>query len=106
MLDANKEFHSRLADGFLEIQPYGSPENRNRVRQILERIAEQTRHGRLLDVGCGSGFILDLAHDLFGEIHGIDPTEAMIRKVVPRPNVRVQIGLVESLPFPDAPLMP
>jgi len=102
VLEANRVFHARQSEGFLETQPYGLPENRARVRALMEGYAKRVGGGRLLDVGCGTGFVLDLAHDLFREIEGIDATQEMLDKVVSRPNVKVRVGLIEELPFPDA----
>ena len=33
--------------------------------------SEQARAG-MLDIGCGAGFVIDLARDMFDEIHGLD----------------------------------
>jgi ubiquinone/menaquinone biosynthesis C-methylase UbiE len=59
--------------------------------------------GKLLDVGCGTGFITNLATEFFDEIHGVDITPAMIAKV-PRDSgkVALHIAQAEAMPFPEA----
>jgi ubiquinone/menaquinone biosynthesis C-methylase UbiE len=96
---ANIEFHKRLAPQY-EQQPFFQTANRQRVRALLCELAKSTPAKRLLDVGCGTGLILDLAHDLFEELDGIDITPEMLGKVTPRPNVKTQIASAEATPFP------
>ena len=98
---ANMQFHALLAERYRE-QPFFREENQQRVRALLSSFAAETGGASLLDVGCGSGFILDLAHDLFGRLEGIDITPEMLARVTPRPNVRVQLAPAEALPFADA----
>ena len=97
---ANVEFHRRLAQNY-EDQPFFRPENRQRVRELLTAFSRDAGNQRLLDVGCGTGFILDLAHDLFTHLEGVDITEEMLEQVTPRPNVHTQLAAAECLPFPD-----
>jgi ubiquinone/menaquinone biosynthesis C-methylase UbiE len=97
---ANIEFHRRLAPQY-EQQPFFQDANRQRVRALLCELAKSTPAKRLLDVGCGTGLILDLAHDLFDELDGIDITPEMLDKVTPRPNVKTQLASTQALPFPD-----
>lgn len=97
---ANIEFHRMLAENY-DQQPFLKEDNRKRVRNLLEKLAQSTAAERLLDLGCGTGLVLDLAHDLFKELDGIDITEEMLARVKPRPNVRTQRASAESIPFPD-----
>lgn len=97
---ANIEFHRLLAPHYEE-QPFFNEANRQRVRALLWELAQSTPAERLLDVGCGTGLVLDLAHDLFKELDGIDITPEMLAKVTPRANVRTQLATAESIPFPD-----
>lgn len=101
--NANVQFHSALVQaGAFEKQPYLVPQNRARVTGILTGIRGRAPGGRLLDVGCGTGFVISLAGDLFDSIDGVDITEAMLAKVTPSAKVRTQIACVEELPFPDS----
>lgn len=95
---ANVTYHSLLAEHYHQ-QPFFSNENRARVRGVLESLRARTGGNRLLDVGCGTGFILDQAHDLFDQLDGIDITPGMLERIKPRENVRTRIATAESLPF-------
>ena len=97
---ANIAFHRLLAANY-EQQPFFTESNRERVRCLLDKLAQTTHAERLLDLGCGTGLVLDLAHDLFKELDGIDITEEMLARVKPRPNVRTQKASAEKIPFPD-----
>ena len=97
---ANVEFHRQLAPHY-GLQPFFQASNQQRVRALLCELAKSTPAKRLLDVGCGTGLILDLAHDLFDELDGIDITPEMLEKVTPRPNVKTQLASAQALPFPD-----
>jgi ubiquinone/menaquinone biosynthesis C-methylase UbiE len=103
VVEANQKVHAILADQYNEVEPHFRPENQVAVKAKLERIALQApSRGRMLDLGCGTGFLLNLASDLFAEIEGIDATEEMLNRVDKSlQNVSVRQGLVELLPFDD-----
>ena len=96
--EANVVVHSRMAAEYNEREPHFRPENRVAVRGRLEALRAEFG-GRLLDIGCGTGFIIDLAVDLFDDIQGVDLTPAMLARVQPRPNVHVRQGDAANLPF-------
>ncbi len=96
---ANVLYHSRLAPNYHR-QPFLGEDNRVRVRRMLEDIQRRTGGRRLLDIGCGAGFIFDACHDLFEQLDGVDITRDMLAGIEPRPNLNIQIALAEALPFP------
>ena len=99
--DANILVHSRMAAQYNEREPHFRAENQAEVRARLQHLREEFG-GRLLDLGCGTGFIIDLAADLFDDVRGIDLTPAMLARVKPRPNVQVYTGDAAHLPFDAA----
>jgi ubiquinone/menaquinone biosynthesis C-methylase UbiE len=99
---ANIVVHSRVADVYNETEPHFRPENQAKVRGILGSLRPRAPGGRLLDIGCGTGFIINLAKGIFDEIHGIDITEPMLARIdTSSGNVTVHHGLVEAMPFAD-----
>ena len=96
--EANVIVHSKMAARYNESEPHYRPENRAAVKQRLEQLRADFG-GRLLDIGCGTGFIIDLAAELFDRVAGVDLTPAMLARVQARPNVRVVRGDATLVPF-------
>jgi ubiquinone/menaquinone biosynthesis C-methylase UbiE len=104
VLQANKELHTKLADVYKETEPHYRQENRERVEKLLISLAKTAGNESLLDIGCGMGFIIDIAKQHFRRIVGVDITEAMLEKVNCESNtcdISVQISEIESMPFID-----
>jgi ubiquinone/menaquinone biosynthesis C-methylase UbiE len=103
VVEANQRVHSQLASQYNETEPHFRPENQAKVRRRLEAIAAAApSQSRMLDLGCGTGFLLNLAHDLFESIDGVDATRAMLDRVDLSPgNITLHQGVVEALPFDD-----
>lgn len=101
---ANQKVHSQLAGRYNESEPHFRPENQAKVRRRLEGLASAASASeRMLDLGCGTGFLLNLSNDLFDQVDGIDATQAMLDRVDLSPgNITVQQGVVEDLPFDDS----
>jgi ubiquinone/menaquinone biosynthesis C-methylase UbiE len=98
----NIQVHTRMADTYERDEPHFRAENKAKVRGNLLRVAERTGTKRMLDIGCGTGFVIGLLTEIFSEIHGIDPTRAMLEKVdVSSGNVTLHEGVAEELPFSD-----
>jgi ubiquinone/menaquinone biosynthesis C-methylase UbiE len=96
---ANIEVHTRMVEQYNN-EPHFRPENQAKVRRVLEELAAGAGGGRLLDVGCGTGFVINLAKDLFVEIHGVDVTPAMLAKIdTSSGNITLHNQPAESLPF-------
>jgi ubiquinone/menaquinone biosynthesis C-methylase UbiE len=99
---ANIAVHSALAASYNRSEPHFRPENQAKVRSRLETLRARAPGGQLLDVGCGTGFIIHLAADLFSEIHGVDLTPAMMDQVdLNKGSIHLHQAAAESLPFED-----
>lgn len=98
--EANVLVHTRMADQYNDREPHFRAENRAKVRGRMEELRAEFG-GRLLDVGCGTGFIIDLAADLFDDVRGLDLTPAMLARVPRRQNVHLYRGDAAQLPFSD-----
>lgn len=68
---------------------------------IIRRLrTEALAEGPLLDVGCGTGFSLDIiAEAISREVHGVDPSKGMISNYQGTQTI-TQAG-AEALPYPD-----
>ena len=90
VIEANIQVHTRMADSYNRNEPHYRPENRAKVRSKLEEMRRRFGSARLVDLGCGTGFVIDLAKDLFGAIDGVDVTQAMLDRVA-----AIRVGAME-----------
>ncbi len=99
IIEANIEVHTKMSETYNN-EPHFRPENQAKVKKRIEALQSKINAKNLLDVGCGTGFILNLAKDLFEELHGVDATQAMLDKVdLSSGNIKVYNGLAQELPF-------
>lgn len=102
VVNANVAVHSAMAATYNEREPHFRPENQQKVRAVLEQVSRQVNRGRLIDFGCGTGFIINLAKDLFDTIDGVDITQAMLDRVdLSSGNITLHNQRCESVPFED-----
>jgi ubiquinone/menaquinone biosynthesis C-methylase UbiE len=102
VVEANIEVHTRMATDYERVEPHFRPENQAKVRRVLEDLRRRTG-SRMLDLGCGTGFLIQLARDLFDEVHGVDVTPAMLERVdTSTGNVTLHLASAEDVPLPDA----
>jgi ubiquinone/menaquinone biosynthesis C-methylase UbiE len=103
VLEANIEVHTRMAERYDTDEPHFRPENQEKVRSRLRGLRELSGGGTLIDIGCGTGFIIHNAVGIFDEIHGVDITPAMMAKVrTDMGNITLHEARAETLPFADA----
>ena len=85
VVNANVTVFGILASKYNETEPHFRPENRVRVGAVLKKVLVDSGcaqgRGRMLDIGCGTGFMIDLAKPMCAEIHGVDISPAMLLRV-------------------------
>ena len=104
VLKANVELHSQLADVYNKDEPHWRPENIHNVRGRLQYLKEAIGAADMLDIGCGTGFMIEVARPLgFETITGMDITPKMIEQVdvSGSANVGLILGDVSNIPRPD-----
>jgi len=98
---ANREYHNSLdPEDYHENPSIFGAERQREIRGTLEEISSSG--GRLLDVGCGTGNILDWAKDGFHSVYGVDISENML-KMARQQVEEASFGLADAtrLPFSD-----
>ena len=91
-IKANIYVHSFLANsGEYNKSPHFNKENQEKVRNILLYLTKNMQGynqevNKVIDFGCGTGFMINLMHDLFNEVHGVDITRDMMKQVDLSPN--------------------
>lgn len=81
VIEANIAFHSKLAPHYQTCEPHFRPENVAKVERHLAAAVQATGAKRLLDLGCGTGFMINLAKQHVSHITGVDVTQAMMDRV-------------------------
>jgi ubiquinone/menaquinone biosynthesis C-methylase UbiE len=81
VIRANIALHTRVSVDYNTCEPHFRPENVANVERKLLQVIQATSAKRLLDLGCGTGFIIQIAKKHVAEVHGVDVTQAMLDKV-------------------------
>ncbi|MBN1377219.1 class I SAM-dependent methyltransferase [Candidatus Woesearchaeota archaeon] len=85
-------YYDETAEGYEELH---KKEQLNKIKIILENLKIE-KTDKLLDIGCGMGFLFDFAECDF---IGIDPSKKLIEKS--RHKDKILLGNAEKLPFKD-----
>jgi ubiquinone/menaquinone biosynthesis C-methylase UbiE len=102
VLKANITYHSALAETYDAKQPHYRPENVIRVEGILAHMAAKTGGGSLIDLGCGTGFIINIAKKYFRRVVGVDITPVMLDLVdMSEAQVERCLADTDNMPFRD-----
>jgi ubiquinone/menaquinone biosynthesis C-methylase UbiE len=80
-ISANIAVHSVMAKDYNTIEPHFRPENIRRVENIIKNLAASHPLEKALDLGCGTGFMINILKKYTKEITGVDVTQAMMDRV-------------------------
>jgi len=81
VIEANIALHSTMAADYNTCEPHFRPENMDKVKAKVAHVVEATGAKRMLDLGCGTGFMIQIAKPMLQEIDGVDVTQAMMDRV-------------------------
>lgn len=81
VIQANIAVHSKAAATYATSEPHFRPENIAIVEARLRAVVEATHAKSLLDLGCGTGFMIAIAKKMVGRVVGVDVTRAMLDQV-------------------------
>lgn len=80
-IEANIAVHGAMADKYNEVEPHFRPESIARVSKVLDGLAAEGSGINALDLGCGTGFMINLLRNRASRIVGVDVTQAMLNRV-------------------------
>ena len=80
VIDANVKYHTAHSATY-HLQPHFKPENRVLFTEKLKKFSKKCGNELLVDLGCGTGFVIELATSHFSNVVGVDITPAMLKKV-------------------------
>jgi ubiquinone/menaquinone biosynthesis C-methylase UbiE len=99
--EANITFHTRLSKSYNVDEPHMRPENIEAVTKNLKELKSELKATKMLDMGCGTGFMINIGKKLgFEEIHGYDITPAMIEQVDKSGPAKIVTGLSDAASLP------
>ena len=98
MSDATEDYYDRFAERYDRRRGGGYHAWLDDRQAALVR--RHAQGGRLLEVGCGTGLVLERLKGDFDEVVGIDLSEGMLERARAR-GLTVQQGRAEALPFAD-----
>jgi len=78
---ANIKLSSLIADHYNETEPHYKKENIFLTSVKIESLQRRTKGTDLLDMGCGTGFMIDIAKHYFLNVYGVDISREMLDKV-------------------------
>ena len=80
-IEANIAVHSAMANEYNTAEPHFREESVNRVKSIVAETIKRIETDNVLDLGCGTGFMINILKSHFTNIVGVDVTQAMMDKV-------------------------
>ena len=90
-INANIAVHSAMANDYNTIEPHFRPESIKRVEDIIKDIISKHPIEKALDLGCGTGFMINILKKYTKEITGVDVTQAMMDKVDKTGNSKIEL---------------
>ncbi len=103
VIRANIALHTKVSSDYNTCEPHFRPENVANVERKLKAILDVTGRNRMLDLGCGTGFMIQIAKKHVAEIHGVDVTQAMMDKVDTSGSARIKLFNSDAGSFPAEP---
>jgi ubiquinone/menaquinone biosynthesis C-methylase UbiE len=81
VIQANIDVHTQLAKEYNKTEPHFREENVTKIAARFADIVKMTSATRQLDLGCGTGFMINIGKQFVKEIVGVDVTQAMMDQV-------------------------
>ncbi len=103
VIKANIAVHSKLASLYAKTEPHFRPENLAIVDAALKSLVAETKAKQLLDLGCGTGFMINLAKHHVERIVGVDVTRAMLDQVDTTGPAKIELHEHDTGSFPVEP---
>lgn len=102
VIKSNLKFFSAKAADYNKEEPSYRPENISRVNKILKDCLKKKKNARILDIGCGTGFIIDIAKKYTPNIFGVDISPDMLHEVnLEHGMVKLSRADTANLPLKD-----
>lgn len=101
VIEANIAVHSKLAAQYQQCEPHFRPENVAKVERRLRELVKETRAQKMLDLGCGTGFMINIARAHLRHIIGVDVTAAMLERVDKSGPAKIEVVNHDTGTYPS-----
>jgi len=104
-IKANQILHAKIATHYESDEPHFRRENKEKVRRRLSQIVARLRNCvTMVDLGCGTGFLEELAPESISRIIGVDTTPEMLKLLKDKNLARVEtlLASAENTCLPDS----
>ena len=91
VIQANIELYTKSSHEYEKLEPQYRPENLKRVEALLKKEIELIGAKKVLDLGCGTGFMINLMKKYVDEITGVDVTQVMLDRVDRTGNAKITL---------------
>ncbi len=91
VIEANIELYSKSSHEYEKLEPQYRPENLKRVKSLLKKEIDEIGAKKILDLGCGTGFMINLMKEYVEEITGVDVTQVMLDRVDKSGNAKIEL---------------
>jgi ubiquinone/menaquinone biosynthesis C-methylase UbiE len=103
VIKANIAVHSKLASFYEKTEPHFRAENVAIVDARVKDVVAATNARKLLDLGCGTGFMINIAKKHVGHVVGVDVTRAMLDRVDTSGPAKIELHEHDTGTFPAEP---
>ena len=103
VIEANIQVHSRLAAEYQKTEPHFRPENVSRVSKNVQALIQKSGPMDVLDLGCGTGFMINILKPYARRIVGVDVTQAMLNQVDTSGPAKIELHNHDAGSFPAEP---
>ena len=100
---ANREVYNRLSlEKYNRCPSIFNELQKRRIEGILDHLKRSTGGERFLDIGCGTGHLIQLAQSVFPQCVGVDIAEKLLIRIAgEHPKARFAACSAEALPVAD-----
>jgi ubiquinone/menaquinone biosynthesis C-methylase UbiE len=102
VINANIELYSKSSHEYEKLEPQYRPENLKRVKSILKKEIDKIGAKKVLDLGCGTGFMIYLMKEYVDEITGVDVTQVMLDRVDKSGHAKIELVNHDTGSYPVA----
>jgi len=100
VIDANIAIYKTISKHYDSCEPHYRPENIEQVENKLKEIFKETNATKMLDLGCGTGFLINIAKKYVGQIDGVDVSRDMLDKVDKSGKATINLHVNDTGSFP------